>query len=151
MKASKNSKDFLHFVQVVDTSQLVKNEQDIFSTSKVACMLKQDQLHNMIGSSSTKNILSRILYEKTRLRPDMAKERELLKSDHCLAERSPKLLSLFSSDNFFFVGERNMFHIFLTAFSLVDGFFNKLWIAEKIYEYNLVIYYNADKPTIGRT
>lgn len=53
---------------------------------------------------------------------------------------------------FYFVAERKMAD-FLLAFSyLVEKFFRKLWIAEKgIYEYRLFIFYNGDKPVIGKT
>ena len=134
---------------MVDTSQLIKDEHDIFSSRRVACILENDQLHNMIISSPTKNILSRIFQEKTRLGPDMTKERELFEGENCLISRDYKMTQLFSSE-IFLVGERHTADLLMSTFEGFEGIFNKLWISETIYEYNLVAYYNGDKPEIGR-
>lgn len=63
-----------------------------------------EQLSNMIISSPTKNILSKI-YEKTRLRPDMQAEREILGGDRCLLFGSNKILRLLKPDFFIVFGE----------------------------------------------
>ena len=150
-EANKKLEEFLHFVQVVDTSQLVKDEQDIISTSKVACMLKDDQLHSLIVSSRTKNVLRRIFHEKTRLRPDMARERAILENDRCLLPSDyVKITKIIQISDVFLVGERTLANLLLTSLSMLEGLLKKLWIPEKIYEYNNVVYYNRDKQWIGR-
>ena len=84
---------------VVNTDDLIKDKNDVLNTRKLACILKDDQLHSMIVSSPTKNILGRI-YEKTKLRPDMVNERAILEGDRCLSGREPKMASLITSDIF---------------------------------------------------
>ena len=79
---------------MVDTSQLIKNKQDLLSTKKVACMVENEQMMNLIISSPTKNILSRIFYEKTRLRPDMVEERAIFGIDRCLLSRQPEMIKV---------------------------------------------------------
>lgn len=125
---------------IVDASQLVKNWHDLTSTPKVACMLENDQLHNMALDSPEKTRLHR-MYEKTQLRADMARERESLGNDRCLITRQPAMLSLFSSDNIFVLGERKMAALFATASPLIKGVFNQIWLNEKessIFEFNQV-------------
>lgn len=77
---------------MVDTSHLIKNERDIFTSKKMACVAQDDQLVTMILSSPTKNILSKVYYEKTKLRPNMVKERQFFKSGRCLLYRDMKLV-----------------------------------------------------------
>ena len=123
--------------QVVDTSSLIIDESDIFKSRKVGCMLKNDQLHNMILNSPNKNILSRI-YERTRFRPDMLKEKTLLKSDRCLLTRDARMFQLLHS-NVFFLSERKAAELFLAVYFLGEAFFKLLWLNERrIYEYNKV-------------
>ena len=85
---------------MIKSSQLVKDHHDIFSTRKVACFLENDTLHIMAVKSPVKSILSRIFHAKTRLRPDMVKERAMVKGDRCLTARSPEMFDLFNSDIF---------------------------------------------------
>lgn len=127
---------------MVDTSQLIKNERDIFTSKKVACILLNEQLHNLIVSSPTKNILWRI-FERTRLRPDMTREREILGGERCLFTRSPDMFQLLRSD-IFLVGERSAANLLFSAFYMAENLLNKLWFNEniKLYEYNKVLYYS---------
>lgn len=125
---------------MVDTSQLIKDERDIFSTSKLACVFKGDQLAGMM-SSPTKNILSRIFNEKMRLRPEMVEERETLDDNFCLISRTQKVFQFFKFD-FFILVPRITANIFVAMIDSFDGLLGKVWISEKaIYQYNLVIYY----------
>ena len=87
----KNSKRFYILFQVVDTSQLIKDEHDIFNSPRMACMVKGNQLDQMISSSPVKGTLFKIYNEKTKLRPEMKKERELLDGDRCWLGRDPKV------------------------------------------------------------
>ena len=105
---------------MVDTSQLIKDEHDLFSTKRVACLFKNEQMMNMIASSPNKNVLSRVLNQKTRLRPDMMKERELFEGDHCLLTPSVKLLTLmeFVESKIYLLGKFD--------FSLPLHFLNKI-------------------------
>ena len=137
---------------MVDTSQLIKDESDLFKTHRVACLVKSEQLANMISSSSVKNVLSKVYYEKTRLRPEMARERAILKSDFCLLSiDSPLIYDLLNSD-FFLFGERKGGNYLLANSFMFEKLFNRVWLNEKpVFEYNLVIYHNRDKgPRLGK-
>lgn len=140
-----------YLLQVVDTSQLIKNENEILSTRKVACMGKNDQLVNMIISSPTKNIMWRIFHEKTRLRPDMVKEREILEDDRCLLARNlEKLEKILKSTRIYLIADRRMIDLVLASSFIFENNIKKLWISQQLYEYNKVIYYhNGNNPTIG--
>ena len=56
------------------------------------------------------------------------------------------MASLVNSD-IFVVGPRTSGNLFLVAVHMLQGIFKKLWTPEKnkIYEYNLVIYYSLRK------
>lgn len=90
----------------------------------------------MIISSPTKNILSKI-YAKTRLGPNMKKEREILNEDRCLIGRSPKMFELLHSP-ILLVGERKAADTLLASAFLAESFLTKIWLNQrsKIYEYN---------------
>lgn len=129
---------------MVDTSELVKDERDIFSTKRPACIAEGDQLHNMIINTPTnlpnKNILLRIFEKKTLLPPEMSNVREALESDYCLINRDfPKLFNLFFSP-IFLVHPRTTGHYFLITFWSDNILTNeKIWSNQKvIFEYNLV-------------
>ena len=92
----------------------------------------------MILSSPTRNILSRIFYEKTQFRSDMEAEREILKKDRCLLFRDPKVLQLLKSD-LYLCGERTGGNLLMSSSFLFEGMFKKLWVNKRaIFEYNLV-------------
>lgn len=136
-------------MQVIDTSDLVKDDKDVFSTSKTACILRDSESFSMIISSPAGSIL-RKLYEKTRLRPDPVKERETLGSDRCLITRDPFQVTNLGKLNVFFVGEKKLAD-FGFASSSLEGIDYKFWVSKKpIHEYNHVIYHSPYKPTIGR-
>ena len=139
-QTSANSQTPVNFnFEVIDTSHLIKNVRDIFSSQKVACLLNNDQLHNMMVSSAPNSVLRR-MYERTKLRTDMVRERQSLGSNRCLITRQPAMIDLFSS-NIFILGERKMAALFATASSFIKGVFNRIWLNEKessIFEFNQV-------------
>ena len=107
-------------------------------------------MHNLITSSPTKNILSRIFYEKTRLRPDMVEERAILGKDRCLITRDRLVMQLLDSE-FYLFGERKLGTLLMGVPLFVEAMPKKLWLNERdIYEYNLVIYHIREKPRIGK-
>lgn len=123
----------------MDTSQLLKDEQDIFSSPKVACFLKNDQLHSMVISTQVKNILSRIFAEKTFFRADMLEERALL-GDRCLFTSDfIKIAKIIQDSDVFMLGEGTLMNMLMAGMSLLEGVFKKMWLNEKpLYEYNHV-------------
>lgn len=135
----------------MDTSLLIKDAQDLFRSRSVACLLENDQLHLMIKSSPVKNILSKIYNEKTSLlKHNMVEERSLFETDKCLITRDYKMTQLVSSD-VVLIGERHTADLLMATLEGLGGVFNKMWISDKIiFEYNLVSYYNGDKPEIAR-
>ena len=145
MKIKLRPYSFILSFQVVDTSQLIKDERDIFNSpnSKVACFAKGEQLHNLILSfSSPKNVLTRIFKEKTMFGANM-KERELFKDGRCLISLNPKMADLMNSP-IFAIAPRTTANFFLVLFHMLQGVFKEIWVTEKpIYEFRLVIYYTS--------
>ena len=134
---------------MVDTSQLIKDEHDLFSSRLFPCFFDNDQLSNLIVSLPTKNVLSRIFYEKTRLRPDRVEQRKILGKDRCLMSPDIQMLRLLKIGGFLFA-ERKVLHLLLAMPVFVESMPNKMWLREMNYEYNLVTYYRRDKPRLGK-
>lgn len=63
-------------------------------------------MSNMVTSAPRTSLLG-MIYKKTRLRAEMALERELLKKTRCLIDRDPKMLGILHSD-VFLLAERRM-------------------------------------------
>ena len=78
-----------------------------------------------------KNVLSRLYYEKTVLRPDMVRERKLLKGDRCFLFRDPSILEVLNFD-IFIVGPRTYGHVLLASTYYFGGFPKKGWISEEV-------------------
>ena len=130
---------------MVDTSPLIKDERDVLSTKKLACLIN-DQLAYMAASAPPKSTLWRIFHEFSRLRPEMMKERAILGNDQCLLPKHPRVLDLFSGE-IYLVNER---WPILASMFMFESIFKKMWLSEKIYEYSQFYYYNGDKARIGR-
>ena len=96
-------------LQVVDTSQLLKDETDIFKSKKVACLDESDQLTALMANSPANNILGK-LYQKTKFRADMTKERQLLQNESCLMPLIGfKMIKILKSDIFVLGGRKVRF------------------------------------------
>lgn len=133
---------------MVDTSQLIKDENDLVSTPKVACILKNGLMYKQILSSPENSILGKI-YAKTQLRPEMVKERQLF-GDRCLFGFNIEMLKLAGSKDIFILGENDNGVLLWSASSMLKSFFNKVWmLQDKVYRHNSVFFYNIDKPRIG--
>lgn len=74
-------------------------------------MLENGQMQNLAVGSPAKNILARIFYEKTRLRPDMLMEKAMLGSDRCLVSRDPAKLSKITKSDVYLVGGAHIFQV----------------------------------------
>ena len=130
---------------MVDTSQLIKNRDDIFRADRVACFVDQEQEMNIIQSSKNlqKSLLSKIFHEKTFFSEDMVPERQLLKRDRCFVKRDFSLLNLIKSPHVFFVCSQTIMDFILVLISMLEKG-TSLWISEEIVQqYNLVLYYTA--------
>ena len=94
---------------------------------------------NMITSLPTKtSTLSKIYYEKTKFRPDMEMERELLKKDHCYYNINPVLYKMIPSD-IFLVAEWRVLDLFMAVPLFVEQFPKQLWVKRAgIYQYPIV-------------
>lgn len=125
---------------VVDTSKLVKDEREVFSSRHVACFFYDQQEMNMAVTSPTDNLLTRIFKRKTYFRPDQVKEKQIVQNDRCLVVAGEKNLELMNSD-LFMVSSELHFSFFLGFISAVD-FHQTFWIGKVIHEYNLVSYYS---------
>ena len=103
----------------------------------------------MIVSSPNKNIVSKIFYDKTRLRPDMTGEREIMGDDRCLFRTSRSMFGFIKyHENVFVVGERYARNVLLSI-PLFEG--AKIFDAfNNIFEYPLANFFNPDKPEIGQ-
>lgn len=125
---------------MVDTSQLVKDERDIFSSGsqKVACLFDNEELANLAASAPPKSLLARIYHEKTRLRADMLAEKEVLGRDRCLVRINSKASYLLQMDGYI-VTERNQANLLLVAAFMIPGLIKRLWFHEaNIYQYKRV-------------
>ena len=114
-------------------------------------MLVNGQLHNMVVSSHTKNVLWKIYHEKNRLQPEMVKERAIVNGDRCLLPRNPKAFALWNGD-MYHVGEKAFSNLMIgiSASLVAEGVAKTFWMPKTpIYEYGLTIYYNGDKPKFG--
>ena len=141
-------------VQVVNTSLLIKDMDDLLSTQKIACLMKAEPSTHMIASMPRNSVLFKVYNEKTRLGEDKIKEREVIKSDRCLLETDPRIFdraySIFDLDAFI-LSERKISSIVLVNAYLFKAFFDKIWLNNRaFFEYAQVIYYTRDKPRIGR-
>lgn len=139
---------------MVDTSQLIKNTEDVLATSKVACLLENDEIAKIAASLPRKSILSKIYYDKTRLRPNMNRERQLLGQERCLIQRNPKLLSLLDIDAYF-VSEKTQLNLVMASALMFSEERRRLWIYGKdLYSYNRVFLYSLrhkeNKQRIGK-
>lgn len=105
--------------------------------------MARDQLHQMITTSPNRDILTEI-FEKTRLKPEMAKERSLLKGERCLLTKDPEILDLMTPD-FFFVAPGVLLDMFLNFSFMLPKFFKRIWINSNVKDYNLVLYYSLRK------
>ena len=132
---------------MVDTSELVIDEEDAFRSRRVACVLGTGQLASLIAATPNKNVLWRLYHEKTRLREDMESERQLLGKDNCWITDDPNMFQLLKADGFA-LGERNVKNFLIS----IPGTFVDvgLFCNNRIYEYALSLFYTVDKPWIGR-
>ena len=138
---------------MIDSSQLIKDERDILRTNRVGCMIR-DQVYHIILHSPTNSFLGRI-FEKTRLRPEMEKERKILGGNRCLMTQNPMAMAELIRSDFFIMGSRSNANTGLVTFKMLDGFFKSLWLlAKPVHEYRLVVYYTlrqkSNKETISR-
>ena len=92
-----------------------------------------------IASGQPKGFLmARLLSEKTKLREDMTKERQILRGDRCLAERDTSMLHVIASKQLFFVGTELFSYLALLVFSIID-ISTESWILDHdLYELNQV-------------
>ena len=128
-------------VQVVDTSELIKNEEDIFSTNRVACFLKDEQEMKIAESSATNNLLTRIFRERTLFRTDQEKEKKILGTDRCILEINERIGWLTNSQIFLIASKLHL--SYLVALTNGLELARNLWISSQtIHQFNLVIYYN---------
>ena len=96
------------------------------------------------------SILSKIYYEKTKLRPDMVK---ILKRDRCLlnTQTADSRTATILNSEFYLVGATKASDMLLGMPFLVTALPKKLWfIRRNIYNYNLVLYYRREKERIGQ-
>lgn len=126
---------------VVDTSDLMQTEQDLFNTRRVACFLDKEKEMNLATDLTNKNILTRIYNEKTKFRADQVKERKLCNNERCLFPRDLRTIDLIDSD-LYSIGSKTLFNFFLAFFAQFNAN-KKMWKAPKpIQQYNSVFYYN---------
>ena len=147
----------LTILKVVDTSHLIKDESDIFKTSRVACINTNEQIMNMVKSNwsdsdrctkkarlkllsspkvtssptRNKDILSRIYYEKTLFGPGSGREKQLFGGDRCFLIRSLAMLEVLDLD-IFLVGPRAMGNFLLTSTIYFENFKREGWINDKV-------------------
>lgn len=133
---------------MVDTTSLIKNEQDIFENDRrVACFVEYEQEMNLaLAIRSPENLLKRIFETKTKLRDDMTEEKQILKKEKCILPlRDPSstdsMTGLALSD-FYFVASRTYFDFLIVFFSQF-GMSRKAFLSSQVIEeYDSVFYFN---------
>lgn len=128
-------------MQVVDTSELIQNEESIFSTQWIACLAKDQQEMKIAQSSTTNNLLTRIFRERTFFREAQKREKAIVGTDRCILDINESAMGLASSQIFVLASEVHL--AFMVAFSEGLNIAKSLWISnEPVHEFSLVFYYN---------
>lgn len=131
---------------VIDTSDIIKDKQDLFSSKRVNCFMDEETETNMALTAPKGSILSKLYDEKTILSERMVKEKSILKNDRCLFKRDSSIVSLLNS-YLYLTGSETAFYFLEIAFSQF-GSLGKIWILDQdIYEFNIVFYYNLRNPS----
>lgn len=86
-------------------------------------------------------LMSRLFHEKTKLRKEMVKERALLKSDRCVAERDSSMLHVITSKQLFFIGTELFSYLALLLLSSINMPIESWILDHDLYEFNTVVYY----------
>lgn len=101
---------------VLDTSNLIRTKEEIFTIRKIACFMdKEEEVNMAINTPDKKNLLTRIFNEKNILREDMKKERSILKNNKCLLTKNSNMLALAESDVFFISSMASASFMFILA------------------------------------
>lgn len=99
---------------------------------------------NLAADSPSRSLLSRIYYEKTKLRSDMHEERKFFKEGRCIFPRTLSAGAPLDMDAYL-VLERNQGNLLMSTGFMMDGLARKnaIWILGKgIFDYNKVFYYS---------
>lgn len=72
---------------IVDDHYLIKNRKDVLNTEKIFCFLEDNTVMHMAKLLPKSFLLSKLLYEKSKLRDDQIEERAVLKRDRCIFKR----------------------------------------------------------------
>ena len=72
-----------------------------------------------------------------------------LYGDRCWVTPDRKIMQLAFAKGIYVLGPKDVGNLLMSIGSLVKSFFTKVWLVEKVHEYNQVFYYNPDKPRIA--
>lgn len=121
--------------KVVDTTQLIKDNREIFTTHRTACMVANDELTSL-AASSPNNILHKIYSEKTYLPDYLLEERTIMGGSRCIMPRTLKLVRLLESDGIYLVIEQGLGSLVLASSFLAGNTVKRLWVNGKnLYAY----------------
>ena len=87
-------------------------------------------------------LMARLLREKTKLEENMVKEKALLKSDRCIAERDTSMFNVITSKRVFFVGTELFSYVALLLLSYIKMQTESWILTHGLYEFNTVVYYS---------
>lgn len=125
---------------VVDSSGVIKNTADIFTTNRTACYLENDIEHTLALTSPNNSLLTRIYHEKTKLTKPMAGLRNKRIKDRCIIEKSIDNADFHVDDAFGVVGEQ-MAYVLLRGLSDIKSK-NIIWVCQnEVYSLNFHIYH----------
>ena len=111
--------------------------------------MKNGLLYKRITDSPAKSILG-VIYERTRFRPDMKKERQLY-GDRCWLTTDQKSLKMGHTKDILLIGEQDTTNLIWSTAYLFRGLLSTGWmLQDAVYPHNLLFYYNPTKPRIGR-
>ena len=141
---------------ILDTSFLVKNNEDLLKTEKTFCWTKEGAEQIIAMSLPRQAVLSKLFYEKSFFRSNQREKEQFVKGDKCLIERKLADLRLVGSPEQLFVASESEGLLFgqriSTGLALVKPYLlslntlhlniNKFWLLDRnLFEYQLVIYF----------
>ena len=125
---------------VVDSSGVIKDKVDIFTTNRTACYVEGDIEHTLALTSPNDSLLTRIYNEKNKLTKPIKGLRNKRIKDRCIIEKTLDNSNFHVEDAFGVLGEQ-MAYILLRALSDVKSK-DILWIGQnEVYSLNYHIYH----------
>ena len=129
---------------LVDTSELIKNDDDILGTKKVACLVKSEVETNIFGKNS---IIHQVIEQKMKFSKEQTMESSIFEDygGKCLLKKTTPLQLLYDSQ-IYFIGTQIFELSLYYAFALIGLNFKGWRYSKPVHETNNVLYYTMKNP-----